>query len=712
MSYATNKFELNRLFLNRALTYIPETFDGKPQATREHVATLVKNLSSLGFMPSNDLLTLMLNEMSVEALARFEEIAVPILTVKVGAHVKYEPMYPNFPKQVMEASGAELFINAILHYIFGVLPDYEVEKRDDLDELTKCKFIKAGTFNDLSNMMSNLMSSKTSISESDKDDIQSYLMHTVALADIPVMDHKENMCYVLGLLNELNHPTYQGFAKDNLRTATDVLRYATAISDGDVSLAENTKFVNFKRSERKFFLEVLEGLNKDSVREDMQGYKQRWIRLGEILHPGDYADKYPNTFYAFSALRENEKIETFGSRVHSGTDVNTIKALAKRPGMLARKLDYLVRNGSQKEIDLTLDLFAKVAEKVSVPVLCQVYTHFKNRDDKNGHRIFFPKGNVSKFKVIKNELKDISRADCAELKSIAEVALGKHFKAKEELGKVWVDEALKDYFVPFSQRSASKALKTVVRGSRLPLESEDFVRFFVHWKNIGKHDTVGANYDHTGKRVDLDLSGIAFTEDWKKQEHISYTRLRSEGMNACHSGDITDAPKGASEFIDFDVKGALKAGYRYIMPVVLSYTHQPFSAVPEAFMGWMNRKESMSGEIYKPKTVDNILDLNSEATRCVPMIIDLREQKVIWLDMGMTSKVMFQNNVETNMNSLALLGKTFTEMKKMNLYDLFTIHGEARGEIVESKEEADYCFGVDETDINPYDVEMIMSEYL
>ena len=46
----------------------------------------------------------------------------------VGANVEYRPMYPNFPKQVVEASDCELLVYALTHYwTWGKwLPDYDV----------------------------------------------------------------------------------------------------------------------------------------------------------------------------------------------------------------------------------------------------------------------------------------------------------------------------------------------------------------------------------------------------------------------------------------------------------------------------------------------------------------------------------------------------------------------------------------------------------
>ncbi|MGV7535281.1 hypothetical protein PJM52_29030, partial [Mycobacterium kansasii] len=50
-----------------------------------------------------------------------------------GGHVYFNPLYPNFPQQVMEASDAELYMNSLLYYISGgeLFPEYEKEARGE-----------------------------------------------------------------------------------------------------------------------------------------------------------------------------------------------------------------------------------------------------------------------------------------------------------------------------------------------------------------------------------------------------------------------------------------------------------------------------------------------------------------------------------------------------------------------------------------------------
>ncbi len=44
---------------------------------------------------------------------------------------------------------------------------------------------------------------------------------------------------------------------------------------------------------------------------------QRWVRLGEILHPGEYKNQFPKSFEAFNKIR-NEKVKSWFALVNEG----------------------------------------------------------------------------------------------------------------------------------------------------------------------------------------------------------------------------------------------------------------------------------------------------------------------------------------------------------------------------------------------------------
>lgn len=295
---------------------------------------------------------------------------------------------------------------------------------------------------------------------------------------------------------------------------------------------------------------------------------------------------------------------------------------------------------------------------------------------------------------------------------ICENALVENYKSKEFLGNVYLSEEFKNYIVPFNQRSASKALKTIVRGSRLKAEDNTkTLRGFVWWTNI--------NDDDWESRVDLDLSAAIFDEDWNYIEHVSYTNLRSDKYKACHSGDITDGGSvngdGVTECIDTDIDSVVKYGARYIVYQVYSYTGQKFADIPHVMFGWMSREDVNSGEIYEPKTVEQKIDLASQSTVCIPVIFDCVKREMIWCDMNLSLSGCHNNsggnNVESNLSGVAATCYSMVNMSKPNLYDLIELHIRARGLRVDNKEEADIIFDVDEG-ITPFDIDVFVGEYI
>ncbi|SFJ04066.1 MULTISPECIES: TerD family protein [unclassified Bacillus (in: firmicutes)] len=696
----------NSIYIRRNLKVIVKSEENKLPDV--YLATVLKNMESLGFTFSQPLIEAV-QTLSVDAFTSFYKELVKSLKEMVGAHVQFSPMYPNFPQQVMDMSCAELYINAIIHYVTLLLPVSKVNERFPLLDRVDLKVIDLGSEEDFNQMISQLIGANSSISSTDKKDVEWALTHAedVSLFLPDVIPHKENMSFIIGALLK-NEKISADDAAKYFKTATDVLRLAVALSEGDVSLASSSRFKKFKRAERRFLLDLLEQCG--NIAEDMLRYKKRWIRLGEILHPAEYRTRFPKANRAFEILRNNIKFETFNGKVEAALlnrDIIAAKnLLTTRPGEFARRLDHLVRLCSDESTDVfnILEGFVSVIGDVSTPVLLQVMAHFKHRNDNNELRTFFPKGNVAKAIGIENTLPPIPENICLMIVKICEDALKNRFAELPSLGKVFLDEQLKNYLVPFSQRSASKSLRTLVRGSKIDLPEGDTIRFFLWWKEGY------VNGQHTGC-VDIDLSAVIYDEDWQYKEHVSFTNLRSKEFKAYHSGDITSAPNGASEFIDFDIPSVLKYDGRYVVMSLNSYTNQPYKDLPECFSGWMVRQYPGSGEIFEPSTVQDKVDITADTQISIPVILDLKERKLIWTDLSLTRDLTYCNTIEANQKGMVLVGKSLTSLVKPNLYDLFRLHLEARGELVQDIEEAESIFSLDKG-ITPFDIETIISDYI
>lgn len=717
--------------------------NGTQPSSSAMVATFNRNLISLGFVCSPELTSALVG-LSEEALGHLYEEIVPILKNMTGAHRTFKPMYPNFPKQVMEASEFELYLNAITHYwmsavrdvaqgqprLYGGrlmegaastpasvetlcvplqwLPEYEDEGRERLpEEEVSLKVIGLGNHDDFGKVFTRLVGSNVSLSESDKAIVQWFVdnqRETIPFFLPPTIPQKENLTFLVGSLLKHEIPTY---LTPYLKTATDVLRVAVVMSGGDVSLATPGKFRRFKRTERRFLLDAMEAI--PAVTEDMLRRPEVWKRFGRELRPGDYASRYPKTLKAFDVVRNGEPFETFNGKVEASLvrkDVASVTDLLRtRPGDFARRFDHLLRmSGEQAEI--ALKGFMDVAHKVSTPVLLQVHAHFKNRDRGTGNRAFFPKGSVAKVQVVEETLPPLPSLKLAGgealdkfVATFVRETLVKRFKALPPLGKVFVDEALRTQNVPFAQRSASKALRTISRGSRLPLPNCDTLRFFVWWK------------EPEGQRTDIDLAAVFFGDDWKRLADVAYYNLKDWG--SAHSGDITSAPNGAAEFIDIHMPTLREKGVRYVSMVIYSFTQQAFKDLPECFAGWMARQDVQSGEIFEARTVQDKIDIAGDTTVNVPLFIDLQEQQVVWADIALKSRGPI-NNSRKNGESLVLMGKAITGLVKPTLYDLFDMHTEARGTgrcEEASRKEADTVFSLHDG-ITPFDANRIMSEFM
>ncbi len=701
------------------------------------ITTIMKNIEELGYTFSREVFDV-LRTYSVNELTEFYlELKAALMKLK-GANVVYMPMYADFPKGVMDAHFSELYINAMVHYWSdGILYPKNHRKRVNdrlpLFDETKVKVLQLGSEADVRQIFDNICTSRTSISRTDREDI-AYLFETENMKLPDNIPHKENAAYISALYLQKNPLARVSGLRKYIKTATDVLRLVTAMSDGDVSLAENTRYKSFTRRQRRMIMELLSGC--PNIEGDMLRYKERWIRIGERIHPSEFdCSRYTLEYYrainAFDKLRNNRKIETFAGKVEFdlayGEYESALAELVKRPGELARRLDQLLRVAHKESV---IRSFASVAEKVSTPVLLQVREHFLHRAEQADVRVFFPKGSLAKCHSERNNLPDIDEKYCQEVIRICENALVKIYGQREPMGKVYLSEDYRNYVVPFSQRSASKAMKTIVRGSRLPMDSQtNAVRAFIWWTNMDKCDF--ESYD--SGRIDIDLSAAIFDENWNYIEHVSYTNLKSAKYKACHSGDIVNGGPvdgdGVSEFLDVDVDSVVRCGARYVVYQVYSFTCQTYADMPHAMFGWMERADVDSGEIYEPKTVEQKLDLTADSMVCIPVIFDCVKREFIWCDMNMSLSGIHANiggnNLESNLSGVAAVCYSMVNVKKPDLYDLIALNVMGRGVLVDNREDADIVFDTelylnndtvenerDKMVITPYDTELFMGEYL
>lgn len=690
-------------------------------------ATVAHNMSHYGYIPSKNLMDAMIADEKISQ--KINEHIIPELAKLKGADVTYKPMYNNFPQEVMDMSDAELYINAILHYISAGtwLPESLKNPRMPLNEKVKMQTIDIGTDKDCTALFTNLLNSNSPFSPQDYDDINVLGEHFDIYNAMPAfMVNRENMANLAKIIYEKTEDKAEKIAtlynfKSQIKSPTDVLRLANTIfGDGDATLTQKIAVKKVGRPERRALLSLINDC--PNVAEDMKINRKAWIRMGEVLHPGEFQQKFPKAFEAFSAMRENtlaKGVKTFNARAENAItsgDIEQLKAFAnEKPGVIARNLDRILRDA--EDPNKILNIWQEIAPKVAPALLWQVHSHFKRRCeeyDQEALRIFVTKGLKSNTKVVEDNTKKLSYGYYKSVVNMTEKAIKEIYKDKPKMGKVYIDPEVAFCRVPNGTRDAQKGNTALAKGSRIPFsKNTNIMRAFVWWTN-----TKCGSFD----RIDIDLSAGILNKNLELITRCSFYNLAETGY--AHSGDIVDGGdfngKGVAEFIDIDIeKIKNKYNARYFVFTVNSFTTQPFCNMPHAHFGYMERENQLEGEIFEPSTVQHLVKLNAPATSETICMFDLKSREMIWMDeVGMEAaygRKLNINTIDSNWNGAQMGCYKALHMEKPFISDVIRLNVEARGgEIVFNKEDADLVFalndGIKPTDLDYFSGELIPKE--
>ncbi|MCX4091020.1 TerD family protein [Nocardia sp. alder85J] len=413
-------------------------------------------------------------------------------------------------------------------------------------------------------------------------------------------------------------------------TVTDVLRLACALSDGDVTLAQPTRFRPFGRATRRGLLAALDGViaaNRDAL-ADVNRYREQWKRLGERLHPHEFP-QWPHAGEVFAVARGDERVRSTASRVEEllgAGEPDAAAALLQRsaPGMLYRSADRLLRaTATATGQQAIANRLADSASRVSGRVLLSLREHLADRSA-GGRRVF-----VNRH--ARGHIADDTRPPIAdEVVATLTAALDGHLRERLTGPRWVVDPAILDVALPISGKSVASGFGTLPRGSRSRVDGE-LLRFFVHWRQARQ-------------RTDFDLSALLLDSDFRNPAQLSFTNLGTLGGR--HSGDITSAPEGASEFIDLTLPLIPSS---VVVPQVNIYDGEGFEQVAESFFGYMIRDASEEGAPYEPRTVRMKSELRGQGRVALPLVFvrDADGWEAVWLHLYLTGDPGF-NQVENN----------------------------------------------------------------
>ncbi|MEV5782825.1 hypothetical protein AB0L42_17680 [Streptomyces sp. NPDC052287] len=437
-----------------------------------------------------------------------------------------------------------------------------------------------------------------------------------------------------------------------LDTVTDVLRLACALSGGDVTLQEPTRFRALSRPARRALLAGLDAVVAANPAKlaDVHAHREPFKRLGERLHPHEYP-RWPHAADVFAVARGEKEARSFDSRVEKLLDdfdvVGAAHLLKSAPGKLFRSLDLLLRVAAdQEERDAVVAAAVGVSSEVSGRVVLSVREHFHNRERETDEpRVFVNRR--GRAWVTPDHRPTVPAADRDRLIAALDAELRRRLPAP---GRLLLDPDVLDVALPLSGRATAAGLGVLPRGSLSAVDGEQ-LRFFVYWKE-------------TEKRTDFDLSALLLHTDYSTDSWLSYTSLKAVGGE--HSGDVTEAPDGASEFINLSldrVRGA------FIVPQVNIFAGEGFEEVEESFFGFMLRDGEQKGRPFEARTVRMKSELRGVGRVALPLVFRREDDgrwRAKWLHLYLKG-ISSANRVEENQVSVSTVVRAIVEREYLTV---------------------------------------------
>ena len=689
--------------------FVPENVMSDENVSNEIFATVLKKFEGYGYTFDKELAKT-LYALNTEKLKKISDVFLEVVR-KFKSDNAYTVFYRNFPEEVMNLSEMETYFLQFLHYLIGYLPEgAEVNESEESIETEPSEFVKLSHLKRVSetemfDLLKNLLSSNVTLSETNLKDVLTLLKYcdekeTKEL--IRQIKMKETLMRIAKVQFEETGSTYAEFS-----TATDVLRFIALLS-GEKLNPRFIAFKYFKRPELNILISKLENVNY--LLDDMKRYRKPWRKFFLMNGNRISFEKYPKVkqaadmlFGKFSHITKKGKFELSRNRMNEMSDTEFEEFLAsfsKYSGDYIRNLLSLVNRISEERAEKVLKYFLDAAKEANTRLLFQVCDRILNVKSGEAGRVVNAKNN---WLVLEETIK-LSDAVLQKTAEAVSYAILEKLSEKEPLGKVWIDESYQNIAMTTSEKDSNSSLRPLTRGSVIPYSSEvDTLRFYVAWKNF------------EGNRVDLDLSAVKFDADFNHLGELAYYSHNQEGM--AFSGDITDAPQGALEYIDiFDIEKVKDDGTRYVLMTVRSYNGYTFKEMGTAYAGVLelSKKEAKDKKNLYSSAVRHGFALSSNTQTVNTLIVDLEENKYVWLDMNLpTNSERKTSNYLTNAQiaSLKDLLNYFVKKEKVSMYQLLMLNAIARGEVAKSAEEADIVFTkIDEDNVLP--LADILANYL
>ena len=681
------KFTKNIIQFKKGFINLPKAKVLASSTNYDIAMLVVSELMQFGYILDQSAISILADSSKTE-IVKFHDEIIEFLKESTGSKRNYTPFWKGFPTEVMEKSECELWLHQIVHYLScgSYEPSEWTKQRPTAFEQPTYTKITSGDEDKFLSVFTDLVGANQSLTPDDMEIVKFFVENKIELIFPKVIPFKETLCVLSGM--GLDVP---------VKTVTDVLRIAVYLSGGNTSLpkvphkliklnrwssdlSENPerdkfKFKKFSRGERKYLLSLLEKTNCD-VKEFVLKDK-RWLRLGEILHPGEFSKKYPKAFEMFDDIR-NIKVKSWYGEVDDAFNKNFntgLKKLSERPGEFMRRLDSLMRKDNEKHVKSVMPILDDMTLKSSNKVLYETYHHFKKRISAVQNRTIMAKGSRKRTKL--PDLPGLSKNVVESIQMSVMTALQTKFTSLEKLGKVYIDEELKKLPIPSNMRSMGSTLRPVMRGQRVPIGNQNakVIRAYVHW--FDEHGTI--DIDLTGSFIGMGKRAVV---GWNGEHNSTI---------GCYSGDVRHRKGACAEYIDIDIANTRKAGFKYVLLDARNYNGGSLESIPECVFGYMEREYPESNMNFKPDTISNCIRLQSQKSTTLVVLIDVETYEYIFLDIDQDGIPVASANYDAILEAL----QPYMELPCFSVFDLLKMHANVRGEYIDTPEEADLILNVD-----------------
>lgn len=586
------------------------------------LVTLMSNISYYGYALS--LRAFEMLQQSNEARVRtwWNEIE-PVLKSITGDDRKMDDfvVYKNFPQEVLDKTESEYWLNQIAMY-WGFPNEWfttEAKERPALQEEMSVRVLHPAFEQTLATIAGELLAMPYAWT-TDQWTYIDYLLNEWIRRDKPdawphfldssIIPFNENKIRLIRLLMEKKYPV-------RVSSATDVLRLAVALSDGDIGLNEVSPLISFRRSQRRAMLDMLE--HSTALEEDLVRYKSRWKKLFFALRPGDYAKRFPRVLRAYDALYNNALPLTFNGRLEAAflkNDASTVlELLQQRPGEFLRRLHTcILRFGMD-----TVEAWRNVLPRLTVIQLVRIYRYLETVN-RQSSRVFTPKGSWAKVQIVPNTKE---RKIPKEIRSqlLLEIGIELEERLRPFVPSVDLDECTRR----IKLQTNANELTPYGPGTVFTIpENVTFMRTANYWKADTKNGNVW--FDNGWNFFDTDWNGLG-TCCW------NYTYL--DGKSACFSGDPTNSKElegRACQMIDLYLEPLRKSGVRYAVWNVLCYSQITFAEAEDVFAALQWGESAPNGKLFEPSRCQLSFALTSNHYTKFVAYIDLEERKLVYLN--------------------------------------------------------------------------------